>query len=240
LNSASAFFARWRVRLSYPCAILVLWFARPTPRAILWGASLGLLGLFIRASAAGHLHKQEVLTVTGPYAYTRNPLYFGSAILTLAASIATHSWISAVILCSYFALFYSIVMRREEAELRQHHDAAFDEYAKSVPLFFPRLTPVRLSFARAGAFSFAQYKKNHEYQAAIGFLLLLALLLLMWRFVPVLEPYLRNASGHATKQLTSVSVHQDVDSTGAVCRAHTAATAPQSHGTLLNLTSVSM
>jgi len=136
LNSASAFFARWRVRLSYPCAILVLWFARPTPGAILWGALLGLLGLFIRASAAGHLHKQEVLTVTGPYAYTRNPLYFGSAILTLAASIATHSWISAVILCGYFVLFYSMVMRREEAELRQHHSAAFDEYAKSVPLFF--------------------------------------------------------------------------------------------------------
>jgi hypothetical protein len=195
LNSASAFFARWRVRLSYPCAILVLWFARPTPRSILWGAPLGLLGLFIRASAAGHLHKQEVLTVTGPYAYTRNPLYFGSAILTLAASIATHSWISAVILCSYFALFYSIVMRREEAELRQHHGAAFDEYAKSVPLFFPRPTPVRLSFARAGAFSFAQYKKNHEYQAAIGFLLLLALLLLMWRFVPVLEPQFRMHPG---------------------------------------------
>jgi protein-S-isoprenylcysteine O-methyltransferase Ste14 len=191
LNSASAFFARWRVRLSYPCAILVLWFARPTPRAILWGALLGLPGLFIRASAAGHLHKQEVLTVTGPYAYTRNPLYFGSAMLTLAAAIATHSWISAGILCGYFALFYSMVMRREEAELRQHHGAAFDEYAKSVPLFFPRLTPVRLSFAGAGSFSFAQYKKNHEYQAAIGFLLLLVLLLAMWRFAPVLEAYFR-------------------------------------------------
>ena len=189
MNSASAFFARWRVRLSYPCAILVLWFARPTPRAIVWGALLGLPGLFIRASAAGHLHKQEVLTVTGPYAYTRNPLYFGSAMLTLAAAIATHSWISAGILCGYFALFYSMVMRREEAELRQHHGAAFDEYAKSVPLFFPRFTPVRLSFARAGAFSLAQYKKNHEYQAAIGFLLLLVLLLAIWRFVPGLEAY---------------------------------------------------
>lgn len=191
MSSAGAFFARWRVRLSYPCAVLVLWFARPTPRSILWGAIIGLLGLFIRASAAGHLHKQKVLTVTGPYAYTRNPLYFGSAILTLAAAIAAHSWISAVILCGYFALFYSIVMRREEVELRQHHGAAFEEYAKSVPLFFPRLTPVRLSFAGTGSFSLAQYKKNHEYQAAIGFLLLLALLLLIWRFVPVLVPYFR-------------------------------------------------
>jgi protein-S-isoprenylcysteine O-methyltransferase Ste14 len=191
LSSTGAFFARWRVRLSYPLAILVLLFARPTPRSILWGAVIGLLGLFIRARAAGHLHKQEVLTVTGPYAYTRNPLYFGSAILTVGAAVAMHSWISAVILCGYFALFYSIVMRREEAELREHHGAAFDEYANAVPLFFPRLSPVKLSFAGTGSFSFTQYKKNHEYQAAIGFLLLLALLLLIWRFAPALEPYFR-------------------------------------------------
>jgi protein-S-isoprenylcysteine O-methyltransferase Ste14 len=180
VNPVGAFFARWRVRVSYPLAILVLWFARPTPRSILWGAPLGLLGLFLRARAAGHLHKQEVLTVTGPYAYTRNPLYFGSSILTLGASVAANSWLSAAILCAYFLLFYSIVMRREEVELRQHHGAAFDEYASTVPLFFPRLTPAKLSFAGAGSFSFAQYKKNHEYQAAIGFLLLLAVLLLIW------------------------------------------------------------
>ena len=180
MSSAGAFFARWRVRLSYPLAILVLWLARPTPRSILWGAPLGLLGLLIRASAAGHLHKQEVLTVTGPYAYTRNTLYFGSAVLTIAASVAAHSWISAAILCAYFVLFYSFVMRREETELRAHHGAAFEEYARTVPLFFPRITPARLPFAGAGAFSFAQYKKNHEYQAAVGFLLLLGLLLLIW------------------------------------------------------------
>jgi hypothetical protein len=191
MKSASAFFARWRVRLSYPLAILVLWFARPTPRSVLWGAPIGLLGLFIRARAAGHLRKQEILTVTGPYAYTRNPLYFGSAILAVGAAVATNSWRSAIILCVYFALFYSIVMRREEAELRQLHGTSFEEYARAVPLFFPRLSPAKLSFGGAGSFSFAQYKKNHEYQAAIGFLLLLVLLLLMWRFVPGIEDYLR-------------------------------------------------
>jgi hypothetical protein len=180
MSPASAFFARWRVRLSYPLAILVLWFARPTPRSILWGIPLGLLGLFVRARAAGHLHKQEVLTVSGPYAYTRNPLYLGSAILALAAAVATRSWISAAILGLYFALFYSIVMRREEAELRQHHGAAFEEYARAVPLFFLRRTPAKLSFAGSGSFSFGQYKKNHEYQAAIGFTLLLVALLLIW------------------------------------------------------------
>jgi protein-S-isoprenylcysteine O-methyltransferase Ste14 len=181
VSGAGAFFARWRVRLGYPLAILVLWLARPTPASILWAIPVGLLGLLIRASAAGYLHKQEILTTSGPYAYTRNPLYFGSAILTLAAAIATHSWIAAAILCTYFALFYSVVMRREEEELRAHHRAAFDEYARSVPLFFPRFPKGPRASTSKASFSFAQYKKNREYRAAIGFLLLLAVLLLRWK-----------------------------------------------------------
>lgn len=180
MSSAGAFFARWRVRLGYPLAILVLWFSRPNLRSILAAIPLGLLGLLIRASAAGHLHKQEVLTMTGPYAYTRNPLYFGSAMLTLAVAVATCSWISAAILCVYFALFYSFVMRREEGELRQHHGPSFEEYARAVPLFFPRLFPAKTASGTVGSFSFARYKKNRECRAAIGFVLLLGVLLAIW------------------------------------------------------------
>lgn len=179
--SAAAFFTRWRVRLGYPLAVVVMALARPTPRSILAGGLLGTIGLFVRALAAGHLHKQEVLTVTGPYAYTRNPLYFGSAILALGTAVAARSWISAAVLCAYFALFYSIVMRREEQELHLQHRAAFDDYATAVPLFLPRLTPAKLAAGAAGAFSFARYKKNREYRAAIGFLLLLGLLVVIWR-----------------------------------------------------------
>jgi hypothetical protein len=179
--SAASFFVRRRVRLGYPLAIVVLALARPTPRSILYGALVGAIGLFIRAHAAGYLHKQEVLTVTGPYAHTRNPLYFGSAILTLGVAIATRSWLSAIILCGYFALFYSIVMRREEQELRLQHGAAFDEYAQTVPLFIPHFSPVKLDAGSPVSFSFPQYKKNREYRAAIGFSLLLVLLVVIWR-----------------------------------------------------------
>lgn len=180
MSSPGAFFARWRVRLGYPLAILVLCFSRPNLRSILAAIPLGLLGLLIRASAAGHLHKQEVLTMTGPYAYTRNPLYFGSAILTLAAAVASFSRISAAILCFYFALFYFFVMRREEGELRQHHGASFEEYARAVPLFFPRPLPAKVAPGVGGSFSFAQYKRNREYRAAIGFVFLLGILLGIW------------------------------------------------------------
>src|SRR5262245_44960261 len=117
MSKAAAVFARWRVRLGYVLAIFVLWFARPTPRSIVIGALVGTVGLLIRAYAAGYLHKQSVLTVTGPYAYTRNPLYLGSSVLALGAGIATRSWVSAAILAAYFVLVYGVVMRREEQEL---------------------------------------------------------------------------------------------------------------------------
>lgn len=179
--SVAQWLARWRVRLGYPLAIVVLWLARPIPRSIVLGALLGAVGLFLRAWAAGHLHKQQVLTASGPYAYTRNPLYLGSAILALGIAVAARSWVAAAILLGYFAAVYGVVMRREEQELRLHHGTAFDEYARAVPLFLPRLTAAKFALANTGSFSFAQYQKNREYRAAIGFLLLLMVLVVIWR-----------------------------------------------------------
>jgi protein-S-isoprenylcysteine O-methyltransferase Ste14 len=184
MSTAGNFFVRWRVRLGYPLAIAVLYFSRPTALSILLGALVGLLGLWLRAYAAGYLHKQEVLTVTGPYAYTRNPLYLGSAILALGAGIATRSWISALVIVVYFAVFYSIVMKREANELYVRHGASFEEYARAVPLFIPRLTAAKLPGDSAGSFSLAQYRKNHEWQAPVGFLFLLLILLVLWHFRP--------------------------------------------------------
>src|SRR5262249_46968046 len=154
----------------YLLAVFVLWFARPTPRSVVYGAIIAAVGLCIRAYAAGYLHKQSVLTVTGPYAFTRNPLYLGSSILALGAGIATRSWTSATILIVYFALVYSIVMRREEQELFTQHGGSFKAYAAAVPLFFPRMTPAKVNGVSRGSFSLAQYMKNHEYEAAVGLL----------------------------------------------------------------------
>src|SRR5882762_11007725 len=184
MSDAAKFLARWRVRLGYIVAVFVLAFARPLPKFVMIGAAIGLAGLWLRAYAAGFLHKQEVLTVTGPYAHTRNPLYLGSAFLALGAGIATRSWTSALILFVYFAVFYSIVMRREANELQLRHGASFEEYARAVPLFIPRMTAAKLLGDSAGSFSLAQYKKNHEWQAAVGFLFLLLVLLVIWRLCP--------------------------------------------------------
>ena len=179
MSLPGAFFMRWRVRLGYPLTVVVVWFSRPAPRSILLGGLVGGLGLCLRAYSAGYLHKQEVLTVSGPFAYTRNPLYLGSATMALGAAVAMVSWISASLLLVYFAIFYFTVMRREERELHTRHGAAFAEYARAVPLFLPRLRPSKVPAGSSGAFSFAQYKKNHEWQAALGFVLLLGVLILI-------------------------------------------------------------
>ena len=182
MSSAGSFFVRYRVRLGYPLAFAVLIVAKPTARSIFYGALIGLVGLAIRAWAAGYLHKQQVLTISGPYAYTRNPLYLGSSILALGVAVALHSWISALLLGAYFIIFYTAVMRKEESELRLQHPATFDWYLKSVPLFFPRLTPAGSDANGRVRFSVAQYVKNHEWQAAAGFTLFLAVLLLIRYF----------------------------------------------------------
>jgi Phospholipid methyltransferase len=173
--------ARWRAPVGYPVAAVCLWLARPTFVSIIIGSIVAVLGLLIRAAAAGHLRKREALAHTGLYARTRNPLYFGSALIAAGFVLATRSWIVGILLGVYFVIFYAQVMRREESELRQQYGQEFDDYAASVPLFWPRL---RSKASKSEAqFSFAQYIRNREYHAAIGAALLIAVLaaLATWR-----------------------------------------------------------
>jgi protein-S-isoprenylcysteine O-methyltransferase Ste14 len=161
--------------------MLSLWFARPTPRSIVLGAAIALAGLAVRAAAAGHLRKGETVAMSGPYAYTRNPLYLGSALLAAGFAAASRSWVVAVLVAAYYLAFYPFLMRREEAELRAGYGQMFEEYARRVPLFWPRLRPP--SGAGGARFSVAQYGRNREYQAGIVVAAFLAALwaLSIWR-----------------------------------------------------------
>jgi protein-S-isoprenylcysteine O-methyltransferase Ste14 len=173
--------ARWRVPLGYPVGLICILLARPTLWSVAAGAVIALLGLLVRAAAAGHLRRAKALADTGPYARTRNPLYFGSALLAAGFLVASHSLFAALLMVAYFAVFYPTVMRREEAELRSNYGVAFEEYARRVPLFLPRFGPG--GGAGKMQFSFAQYIRNREYNAAIGAALILACLSVMavWR-----------------------------------------------------------
>jgi protein-S-isoprenylcysteine O-methyltransferase Ste14 len=170
------FWIRWRVRAGYPVALAFILLAKPSRASLIIGAAVGIVGLAIRASAAGFLRKHEGLATQGPYALTRNPLYFGSSILAVGLIIASHSIGAGALVAIYILLFYPAVMRREEAELRERYGDEFTAYAARVPLFWPRLGIAKSSESGRARFSRQLYSQNHEYQATIGFALGLAVL----------------------------------------------------------------
>jgi hypothetical protein len=169
------------------------------PAAIAWSLVLVLPGLALRAAASGTVKKNRELAVTGPYAYTRNPLYLGSMLMAAGFAVALLSWPLALLLGVGFAVIYIPVIAGEERFLRGTFPG-FEDYCRRVPRLIPRLTPAKVQDFQAvppsasagpgahyGGFSFALYRKHREYNAAIGAALLYLSLLYLR---PVLEALL--------------------------------------------------
>ncbi len=163
----AAWAARWRVPLGFALGGAYLVFSQPTVRLLEFGGGVGMAGLGVRAFAAGFLEKGRGLATGGPYAYTRNPLYLGSSLMGLGFTVAGGSWVLGLAFLALFLLVYWPVMRREENFLRQEFGETYARYAKAVPLFFP-------AFRRAPAseekFRWERYRKNREFEAALGYL----------------------------------------------------------------------
>ena len=143
--------------------------------------AIAAIGIGIRAAAAGHVKKNRELTTTGPYAYTRNPLYLGSTIIALGFGIASRNWWVAAGLVALFLVIYLPVIRSEEEFLRSEF-AGFDEYCTKVPRLIPRLRAAGVT--SKGAFSRELYLRHREYNAIIGALAMtaaLAVKLVYWR-----------------------------------------------------------
>ena len=169
---------RWRVPLGFVCAAVFLFFAHPTPRALLIGASVSLIGLALRAWAAGHIRKNAELATSGPYAFTRNPLYLGSFLLGLGFTIASGRWVLALLFAALFLGIYLPVMRVEASTLAQLFGKDFEHYRRAVPLFFPRLTPFRQNESAPNRFDGSLYIRYREYRAALGLVVAWGLLLI--------------------------------------------------------------
>lgn len=166
--------------MGYLVGIAAFWFAKPQVKWLLWGVGIALCGLLVRGYAAGYLRKHQQLATSGPYAFTRNPLYLGSVFLAVGFSVASHSWISTVLLAAYLGIFYPAVIRREQTELQAVYGDAFVKYAARVPAFWPRLSPAMASTQR---FSWPLYRQNREYEAAVGLAVAIAILwlVMLWR-----------------------------------------------------------
>lgn len=164
--SYSAFVQKHRVTIGFMMGLLFLYLSRPNLRLFSLGIIIILLGLALRFWAAGYLHKATKLTTSGPYGYTRNPLYLGSFLWASGFMVAGGNLVAAIAVVSAFVFIYLPTMRREEAELRNGFREQFDRYASHVPLFLPRLKPyTEMDKTR---FSLLQVLRNREQNAMMG------------------------------------------------------------------------
>jgi hypothetical protein len=178
---------RIRVPLGFLTAglyLFELWRRAPQLVAVAWSLALVLPGLWLRAYASGYVKKNRELTVTGPYAHTRNPLYLGSMLMAAGFAVALLSWPVALALTVGFAVIYVPVIASEERFLRGAFPG-FDDYCRQVPRLIPRLTPASRSNggssspgSGAGTFSLSLYLQHREYNAGIGVVLLYLSLIL--------------------------------------------------------------
>jgi len=150
--------------------------SHPTQLSLAWGLPVALCGVALRAWAAGHLAKNQQLARSGPYAWTRNPLYLGTALTALGLVLAGRSFILGALFLAAFLLVYLPAIELEEQHLRTLFPE-YPAYAAQVPLLVPRFPPAR-SIAR---FRISLYLKNQEYQALLGFLLGAGFLVWKWR-----------------------------------------------------------
>ena len=155
---------RIRVPLSFAFAVVYLWLAQPSWFSIAAGSVVTLPGLWLRAVASGHVHKDAELATTGPYAYTRNPLYVGSLILAAGFAVAARSpWIAGLMLAMFVAVYLPVIGSEEEYLRRTFPE--FEEYARKVPRLVPRL---RTEPGMQSSVSWQLYRRHREYNAVLG------------------------------------------------------------------------
>ena len=159
------FLQRIRVFSGFLIAIVFLVFSRPSQFTLAVGISIAAIGVLIRAWACGHLRKSSELDISGPYAYTRNPLYLGTFIIALGFGVASGSWWLFLLVAAFVGSIYFPVLNVEASVLEQRLGEEYREYAANVPQLIPRLTPWKKSDR---SFDFQLYLKNGEYNAAIG------------------------------------------------------------------------
>ena len=160
---------RVRVPLGFVVAAVFLVFARPSWQTLEWSLLLVVPGLWLRGYAAGYVKKNAELTHTGPYAYTRNPLYLGSMGIAAGFAVAAGRWWLVVLLVGMFLAIYVPTILSEEAFLRGAFPS-FEEYARKVPRLLPRLTAARFGDTEGavGRFSAERYRHHREYNASMG------------------------------------------------------------------------
>jgi protein-S-isoprenylcysteine O-methyltransferase Ste14 len=128
------------------------------------GGSLVVFGLALRSWAAGILHKNSELTTTGPYRLIRNPLYVGSFLMMAGFCALIGDADNFWLMLGPILVMYTIKVREEERSLSELFPAAWADYVRATPRFFPRIARADLS----AHWSAAQWMGSREYQALLA------------------------------------------------------------------------
>jgi protein-S-isoprenylcysteine O-methyltransferase Ste14 len=121
--------------------------ARPARRALGWPLTLGGAGLILasfRAAGEVDLEYASRLVTTGPYAYSRNPMYTGWALASLGAGlIADSGWLILAVPAAAWSAHRDVLA--EERQLAMSFGDAFNAYRAGVPRYLP---PIGISRRR--------------------------------------------------------------------------------------------
>jgi protein-S-isoprenylcysteine O-methyltransferase Ste14 len=174
LSQRGVWVQKFRVPLGFVVGGLYLFFARPNPLTLGIGAAIALVGVLIRAWAAGHIVKNDRLATTGPYAHTRNPLYFGSFLIACGFALIASPWF-LVAVAVFWTLVYGPTIRREREHVSALYPDAYAEWARHVPSFVPRPLPWRGGTrGDESGFSFPLYLRHREWQAGVAYVAVMA------------------------------------------------------------------
>ena len=155
-GAVAAFLVRRRVTLGFVVAFAAFLLAQPTWRTWSAGLAIACAGEALRVWAAGHLDKGREVTRSGPYRWTRHPLYLGSSIIALGVVVASRSVVVALVGAAYVGITIPAAIRAEEAFLRRTFGPTYDLYQRDeAPPMLRR-------------FSLKNARRNREHRAVLG------------------------------------------------------------------------
>ncbi len=185
---------RLRLPLGFLLGTSYLIFARPMPLTLTVGGTIALIGVIVRGWASGHISKNERLATTGPYAHTRNPLYFGSFLIAAGFAIAAH-WALLLLVVAFFVFIYAPTMQREKANIAGRFSEEYEAYSANVPAFVPRPTPWKATHPEdQGGFSLDLYMKHGEWKAGLTYVLVIAWLIWHRPIMDIVSRLLRSVT----------------------------------------------
>ena len=175
--------ATLRLTALFVFVVVLVYLAKPRPVEVAIGFVIAALGEAVRFWAAGHLLKTKELITSGPYRYTRNPLYLGRFLILTGLCVMCSlpyyaNWI--ILSCGYAIFFFYYMPRKERVEparLRAVHGEAYDRYFNGVPALFPTFRPY--AYASNLGWSSDRMIRNREWWMVVGIVAIT--LFLLWR-----------------------------------------------------------